>query len=374
MQDPPREGVAQVIAQFRRAGVRTIMITGDQSATAHAVGKQIGLSENGHLEIVDSTRLDQIGPEVLTALAQRADVFSRVSPAHKLQIVQALQRAGLVVAMTGDGVNDSPALRAADIGIAMGGGGTTAAREVADVVLEGDDLQTLVLAIEQGRTIYADLRKAVRFILSTNLGEILYTFTCMAAGLGESLSPMQLLWINLLTDVLPELALAVQPPEADVLARPPRDPERPMFTQSDLVKIGGEGVVITAGALAAYLWSRSRTGPGQRASTVGFTALTLAQLAHAWSVRSESHTVFEHDDRPRNRWLPLAVGGTMFLQVLANLTPPLRALLGTARLSGSDWLLAGAAAVGPLIVNETIKVAQRPAPEPLVRRLVKGAV
>jgi Ca2+-transporting ATPase len=360
MHDPPREGVGDVIARFRRAGIRTIMITGDQSATAHAVGKQIGLSSNGHLEIVDSTRLDQVGPEVLSALAQRADVFSRVSPAHKLQIVQALQRAGLVVAMTGDGVNDSPALKAADIGIAMGGGGTTAAREVADVVLEDDELQTLVTAIEQGRTIYDDLRKAVRFILSTNLGEILYTFTCVAAGLGEPLSPMQLLWINLLTDVLPELALAVQPPEADVLDRQPRDPARPMFTRTDLARIGVEGGVITAGALGAYLWSRARSGGGAHANSVGFTALTLAQLMHAWSARSEVHTIFDREQIARNRWLPLAVGGTMLLQVAANLTPPLRTLLGTIRLSAGDWATVAVAAIVPFIANETIKLAQRP--------------
>jgi Ca2+-transporting ATPase len=259
----------------------------------------------------------------------------------------------------------------------MGGGGTTAAREVADVVLEDDELETLVLAIEQGRTIYDDLRKAVRFILSTNLGEILYTFTCVAAGLGEPLSPMQLLWINLLTDVLPELALAVQPPEADVLNRPPRDPARPMFTRTDLTRIGVEGGIITAGALGAYLWSRSRNGGGAHANSVGFTALTLAQLMHAWSARSEVHTIFDRESMARNRWLPIAVGGTMLLQVAANLTPPLRTLLGTTRLAPGDWATVAVAAVVPFVANETIKLAQRPgppagalaAPDPSPRRL-----
>jgi Ca2+-transporting ATPase len=360
MQDPPRPNVSEVIARFRRAGVRTIMITGDQSATAQAVGRQVQLSENGHLEIVDSTRLDRIEPPVLAALAGRAHVFARVSPAHKLQIVSALQRSGLVVAMTGDGVNDSPALKAANIGVAMGGGGTTVAREVADVVLEDDELMTMVTAIEQGRTIYDDIRKAVHFILSTNLGEILYTFTCVASGLGDPLTPMQLLWINLLTDVFPELALAVQPPESDVMARPPRDPARPMFTKNDLTRIGIEGTVITGSALAAYIWAYRRSGPGAHAGTVGFTALTLGQLLHAWSTRSETHTIFDRTRLAQNKWLPIAVGGTMGLQVVANLVPGIRRLLGTIPLRPVDWGVALTAAIVPFIINELTKVALRP--------------
>jgi P-type Ca2+ transporter type 2C len=362
MEDPPREGVPEIIRRFRRAGVRTIMITGDQSATAQAVGRQTGLSDNGHLEIVDSTRLDQIEPAVLSALAARAHIFSRVSPAHKLQIVQALQQSGQVVAMTGDGVNDGPALKAADIGIAMGGGGPTAARAVADIVLEDDELATLIVAIEQGRTIYEDIRKAVHFILATNLGEIIYTLVC-TAGMGTPLTPMQLLWINLLTDVFPELALAVEPPESDVLARAPRDPARPMFTHGELLRIGAEGTIITFGALGAYAWAARRYGAGPMAGTMGFTTLTLAQLLHAISTRSETHSVFDRTRLAKSKWMPLALGGTVAMQVAANLLPPLRSMLGTMPLGLGDWGAVLTAATIPFVINETLKVAVRPPPD-----------
>lgn len=355
MEDPPREGVSEVLARFRAAGVRAIMITGDQSATAQAVGRQIGLGSGDRLEIVDSTRLDSVAPEVLGSLAERADVFSRVSPAHKLHIVRALQQRGYVVAMTGDGVNDGPALKAADIGVAMGAGGSVAAREVADIVLEDDELRTLIKAIEQGRTIYDDIRKAVRFILATNLSELLFTITCVASGAGEPLSPIQLLWINLLTDIFPELALATQPPEADVLTRPPRDPHRPMFTRDDLMQTGFEGLSITAGAFGAYFTAARGGGAGPRARTVGFSTLMFAQLLHAFSARSESHGIFDRTHVDMNRWLPIAVGGTALVQMIVSLVPPLRAMLGVVPLSARDWGRVALGAVVPFLVNEAAK-------------------
>lgn len=360
MEDAPRPGVGDVVARFHAAGIRTIMITGDQSATAQAVGTQIGIAAGEALETVDASRLDRIEASVLEAIARRADIFSRVSPAHKLQIVKALQDSGLIVAMTGDGVNDGPALRAADIGIAMGAGGTDAAREMADVVLEDDELRTLIIAIEQGRAIYDDIRKAVHFILATNLSEILYTFTCIASGLGEPLKPLQLLWINLITDIFPELALAAQPAESDVLARPPRDPARAMFTKADLIHIAGEGMIMTLGALAAYLTTARRAGSGARAGTVGFTTIVLAQLLHAISTRSDTHTVFDRETLAHNPWLPAALGGTALAQLAVSLAPPLQRLLGTVPMTALDWSTVLAGAVGPFLVNELIKQIQRP--------------
>ena len=199
----------------------------------------------------------------------------------------------------------------------------------------------------------------MHFILSTNLTEILYTFTCVASGLGEPLTPLQLLWINLVTDVFPELALAAQPPESDVLARPPRDPARPMFTRSDLLRVGGEGVVMTIGALGAYLITARRAGPGPRAGTVGFTTITLVQLLHAISARSETHTIFDRETLARNQWLPVALGGTALAQLLASFVPALHSLLGTVPMSGVDWTTALSGAVGPFLVNELVKRIRR---------------
>src|SRR5262249_27823981 len=245
MADPIRQGVQDTVENFHQAGITTIMITGDQSPTAYAIAKELRLPRGEQPEILDSTHLMDTEPEVITALASRVHVFARVSPAHKLQIVQALQQTGKVVAMTGDGINDGPALKAADIGIAMGHAGTDVAREVADVVLEDDDLETMVIAISHGRTIYNNIRKSVHFLLATNLSETMVVGAAFTAGLGHPLNAMQLLWINLLSDVTPGLALALEPPEPDVLRQPPRDPAAPILTSADFKRIAFESAVLS---------------------------------------------------------------------------------------------------------------------------------
>src|SRR4030095_7777790 len=252
MADPIRQGVQDAMEKFHQAGIATIMITGDQSPTAYAIGKELRLARGEQLEILDSKYLMDISPEVMTEIASRVHVFARVSPSHKLQIVQALQQTGKVVAMTGDGINDGPALKAADIGIAMGNTGTDVAREVADVVLEDDNLETMIVAISQGRTIYTNIRKSVHFLRSTNLSEIMVMFTAIAAGLGQPLNAMQLLWINLISDIFPGLALALETPEPDVLSQPPRNPEEPIIKTSDFKRIAFESATLSAGALGAY--------------------------------------------------------------------------------------------------------------------------
>lgn len=355
MADPIRSGVEGLVGRFHQAGIKTVMITGDQSPTAYAIGKALNLSNGKPLEILDSTHLEQITPEVLSALAQRVDVFARVSPANKLQIVQALQRAGKVVAMTGDGINDSPALKKADVGIAMGHTGTDVARSVADVVLEDDDLQTMIIAVSQGRTIYSNIRKSVHFLLATNLSEIMVMFTAIAVGAGQPLNPMQLLWINLISDIFPGLALSLEPPEPDVLSRPPRNPHDPIVGNADLKRIGMESAVISTGTLAAYGYGIARYGIGPQAGTLAFMTLTSAQLLHALSCRSESHSIFGGDTLPSNKYLNLALGGSFAAQLLTATVPGLRGFLGTAPISVMDGVVIGLGTVLPLVVNEGTK-------------------
>lgn len=366
--DPPRAGLPELIAKFRRAGVRSVMITGDQSATAYAIAKQIGLDVGGELQTLDSVELDRMDPDLLAELAPRIQVFSRVSPRHKLRIVQALQKAGLVVAMTGDGINDCPALQAADIGVAMGGGGGGVARDVADMILERDDLAAMLLAIEHGRVIHADIKKAVRFILSTNLSEIMLTFLSVAAGFGEGMSPMQLLWINLVSDIFPELALALQPGESDVLLEPPRDPAAKMFSRDELRHIGVEGALLTAGALATYVYGISRYGRSTRARSISFVALSAAQLLHAFSTRSEKGHLFGPERAASNPYLPASVAGGIALTVLMQMVPATRRWLGSGTMPPVDWAVAALGAVGPLLANEGVKAA-RHAPAPPSERL-----
>ncbi len=355
MADPVRTGVRDVIRAFHRAGIDTVMITGDQSATAYAIGKELALSRNGRLEILDSAELAKIEPADAIAISGKVQVFARVNPANKLQVVRAFQSAGKVVAMTGDGINDGPALKAADVGIAMGTAGTDVAREVADVVLQDDNLETMLVAVRQGRTIYRNIRKSVRFLLSTNLSEIAVMLVALGAGMGQPLSAMQLLWINLVTDVFPGLALAVEQPEADVMTEPPRSESQPIVQVSDFPAIAAESGVISASALAAYGYGVARYGAGARAATLAFTSLTGAQLLHAISCRSETHTVFDSAPLPPNPYLLAALAGSIAVQGLTFVVPGLRSLLGITSIGALDGLVIGASALLPLFVNEAIK-------------------
>jgi Ca2+-transporting ATPase len=237
----------------------------------------------------------------------------------------------------------------------MGHTGTDLAREVADVVLEDDELQTMIVAINQGRTIYNNIRKSIHFLLSTNMSEITVMFVAIGAGLGQPLNPMQLLWINLISDIFPGLALALEPPEPDVLSQPPRSPEEQILKTSDFKKLLFQSAVLSAGALAAYGYGIVRHGIGPRANTLAFLSLTSGQLLHSISCRSEKHSIFDKDSLPPNRYLNLALAGSFAFQGLAMATPGARALLGITPIDIIDGAVVGSTAALPLIVNELAK-------------------
>jgi P-type Ca2+ transporter type 2C len=353
--DPIRPGAKDLISAFHQAGIATVMITGDRTATAYSIAKELGLAGQDQIEILDSTHLRNLEPEVLSGLTERVHVFARLSPAEKRQIVLALQRRGKVVAMTGDGINDTPALKAADIGIAMGKSGTVLAREVADVILEDDRLETMIIAVRQGRTLYENIRKSSRYLLAATVGEIILRFAGIALNFGPS-TPF--LWVN---PIFPALALALEPPEPDVLKRPPRPSQKPIIEPADLKRIALEGGMISLGAVGAYGYGLARYGPGARAGTLAFMGLSTAQLLHALSCRSEHHRLFqeggsgEEPRLPPNPYLWLAIGGTLLLHGVAWLVPGVRKLLGFTPISLLDGAVISASAVLPLLINDATK-------------------
>jgi P-type Ca2+ transporter type 2C len=353
--DPVRCHLPELMDKLHSSGIQTIMLTGDQSATARAVGRQIRLSD-GEPEVIDSVELDRLSAAELGLVARRAHVFARISPGQKLRIVRALQESGAVVAMFGDGINDSPALRAANVGIAIGRDGTAAAREVADVFFATEDLAALPIAIERGRATYENVRKAIHYILSTNGSEIALMLAGTVAGMGEVLTPMQLLWINLISDVLPAIGLALEPPDADVMRQPPRRADESFLTRRHVGRLGAEAGVIAAGAFGAGLYGALRYGLGSpQARTVTFGSLVTAQLLHALNYRS-THGDAEGSQLTRNPILPSIIGASLVAQSAAMLVPGLRNLVGVAPIGILDAVAMVAGGVLPfLVMNEARK-------------------
>lgn len=355
MTDPLRTGMPDLMRLFHRAGIHTVMITGDQSSTAYAIGKQLNLSNGKPLQILDSTHLEKLDQKILSGLIRDVHVFARVSPANKLQIVQAIQKASKIVAMTGDGINDGPALKAANIGVAMGGATSDVARSVSDVVLEDDNLHTMVVAVEEGRAIYNNIRKSIHYLISTNLSEIEVMLTGIAVGAGEVLSPMQLLWINLITDIFPGLALSMEAPAANLMQQSPRNPQEKIIRHQDLIRMARESAIITTGSMAAYGYGFLRYGIGPQSNTILFNSLTLAQLLHSITCRSETHSIFNRGALPPNPYLNYAIAGSALLQVMTMLIPGLRKGLGATPLNFLDLLVVVGGAALPMLINESSK-------------------
>jgi Ca2+-transporting ATPase len=352
----PRPGVADAIRRARIAGIRTVMLTGDQLNTGLAIARELGLG-NETPTALHARDLVDTEQSRLADLARNTDVFARVSPEEKLRIVNALQQAGEVVAVTGDGVNDAPAMKRANIGIAMGQRGTEVAKEAADVVLADDNFATILCAVEGGRTIYANIAKFVHMMFSHNLGEVLMIFTAIAAGWPLPLLPLQILWMNLVTDVFPALALAVEPPSNDIMAQPPRTSRSALLAKPFLILIGWQAGMLAMLALGAYAWALRTYGPGSHARTVALFSLIAVQLGHTFNCRSRTRSAF--DGLFRNHFLWIAVFIVIFLQLLAAYFSPLASVLGTVGPSVADWLVICGCGVAVVGIVEMAKLAAK---------------
>ena len=332
MEDPPRKGVKQAVRVCRKAGIRVVMITGDQPATAAAIARQIGLTNDG--TVITGRELDQMTDETLWQRAQTCRVFARVQPKHKVQLVSLFQKRGFVTAMTGDGINDAPALRMADIGCAMGKGGTQVARQAADMVLADDRFETIVEAVRQGRAIFENIRKTVHFLLSCNTGEILTVLLAFLLGWPEPLLAVQLLWVNLVTDSLPALALGVDACEDGLMDRPPR-PGRRLFEKGEGVVMLLEGCLIGALALLAFVLGQGQLGSAAAGRTMAFGVLSFSQLVHTLNMHARV-PICRGGLRKSGRLLLAAMVGA-FLQTLVMVVPVLGAVFGTVGLPLFAW-------------------------------------
>jgi Ca2+-transporting ATPase len=338
MIDPPRSEVAAAIKVARDAGLRTVMVTGDYADTAQAIGQQINLLEKGE-QVLSGAELDKLQDSELAALSDRVGVYARVSPQHKVKIVEALRARGNVVAMTGDGVNDAPALKRADIGIAMGITGTDVSKETADMVLTDDNYVSIVSAIEEGRIIYSNIRKFVYYLISCNIGEILIVLLSMLTGLPLPLRPIQLLWLNLVTDGAPALALGLEKGEPDVMQRPPRPATEPVINREMLVGVAVQALVMTAAVLGAFLYGLQRYPDNLAgAQTVAFTTLIVSELLRAFTVRSERLSMFRIG-LFSNRWMLWAVGSSLLLLLAVIYIPFFDPIFSTVALDWQDWLV-----------------------------------
>ncbi len=357
MIDPPRPEAKEAIRLCQQAGVRVVMITGDQKATAGAIAREIGITASDDaLQALDGQALDAADEAGLRVIVNETSVYARVSPEHKLRIVNALQADGQIVAMTGDGVNDAPALKTADIGVAMGKMGTDVARESADMVLADDNFATIVAAVEEGRTVFANVKKFVHYLFSCNLSEILTMFVAILAGLPAPLLPLQILWLNLITDVFPALALAGEPAERGVMQCPPPVEARAKYPPFPFVRsMVVQGVLLAASTLAAFIWTLNTSGDLRHATTVAFLTLGFAQLFHVFNSRFETGSAFKQG-MFSNRAIWAALGLTILLQLAAIYLPILQTVLKTVPPSPLEWLVVIVASLAPALLVELYKL------------------
>ncbi|MEA4971965.1 MAG: calcium-translocating P-type ATPase, PMCA-type [Candidatus Metalachnospira sp.] len=338
MLDPPRDEAEQAVGECKKAGIKVVMITGDHALTAKAIAEKTGIYSDGDL-IVDGEQLEEMSKDELNEKLDKISVFARVSPEHKLKIVNAYKQKGKIVAMTGDGVNDAPALKTADIGCAMGKNGTDVAKGASDMIITDDNFSTIVSAVREGRIIYNNIRKAVHFLLSSNIGEILTIFTAMLFGWSTPLLPIHLLWVNLITDSLPAIALGLDRPEEDVMENQPIAPDRSLFSGGLGYRIAYEGFMIGALALIAFGIGHKYYDANELhniSRTMAFAVLSISQLIHAFNMRTEKSIFSVHILSNKYLCLALMIGVAMQASVI--MIAPLSKIFMVTPLNLRQWL------------------------------------
>lgn len=351
MMDPPREGVKEAVATCKKAGIKTVMITGDHIITAKAIAKELGILKMHDLAI-SGTDLDKISDKDLEENIMRYSVFARVSPEHKVRIVKAFRSTGAVVAMTGDGVNDAPALKNADIGIAMGKNGTDVAKNASDMILTDDNFVTIVKAVKQGRNIYDNIRKAIHFLISTNIGEIVTIFMGLLLGLESPLLAIQLLWINLVTDSIPAIALGLEKPDPDIMNKKPHDAKKGIFADGLWGKIFVEGTMLGMLTLLSFSIGNHLYGL-ETGRTMAFVSLGLLELVHSFNIKSE-RSIFQ-SGLFENRYLVGAFLLGAILQIGVVCIPGISSIFNLVPLNITAWLWVAAISILPIIIIELQK-------------------
>ena len=356
MIDPPRPEARDAIALCADAGIRPVMITGDHPVTAQAVARELGLLRGGG-QVVTGAELEEMSDEELNRRVEEISVYARVSPAHKLRVVTAWQSRGHIAAMTGDGVNDAPALKKADIGIAMGITGTDVTKEAAAMTLTDDNFASIVAAVEEGRGVFGNIKKYLMYLLSSNIGEIGLMAGSALLGLPLPLTAVQILYVNLATDGLPALALSVDPPEKDLMKRKPRDPRRGIFTRPVVMLMVLGGLWSTLINLSLFTWALKAGRSLEEAMTMTFVSLVLIQFFKAYNFRSDRHSILE---KPfANKWLNIAILWEAVLLLLIIYVPFLHDAFGTSYLTLNDWLIVGGLALTIIPVLEAAKWMER---------------
>jgi len=355
--DPPRADAIEAVRACRSAGIRVKMITGDHAVTATAIGRQMGIGDGK--TTVKGIELDTFSDTALRQAVREADIFARTSPEHKLRLVQALQADGQVVAMTGDGVNDAPALKRANIGVAMGMKGTEVAKEAAEMVLADDNFASIAHAVEEGRTVYDNLKKSILFVLPTNGGEALTIIAAIILGRLLPITAVQILWVNMITAVTLALALAFEPPESNVMRRPPRDPLEPMLSGFLIWRIAFVSLILVSGTFGMFLWEREHGASIELARTVAVNTLVMFEIFYLLNARYLLAPSLTLEGLSGNRYVLLAIGLLVVFQILFTYLPPMQVLFGTADIGIDAWLRILAVGSSVLILVELEKAVIR---------------